>query len=116
MLKNARSIADRQKENRHLGVLEASSHSVWKSTLASQSNSILLPTPRKEIFGGIITFVPCLRLKDFRVSRQESFEVLALQVGTAHGGEKLEVMFPSDNEKAILKAMEQMLLSRASAK
>ena len=68
----------------------------------------------EEIFGGIITFVPCLRLKDFRVSRQESFEVLALQVGTAHGGEKLEVMFPSDNEKAILKAMEQMLLSRAS--
>ena len=70
----------------------------------------------KEIFGGIITFVPRLRLKDFRVSHQESFGVLALQVGAAHGGEKLEVMFPSDNEKTISKAMEQMLLSRGSAK
>ena len=70
----------------------------------------------KEIFGGIITFVPRLRLKDFRVSHQESFGVLALQVGAAHGGEKLEVMFPYDNEKTISKAMEQMLLSRGSAK
>ena len=70
----------------------------------------------KETFGGIISFVPRLRLKDFRVSHQESFGVLALQVGAAHGGEKLEVMFPSDNEKTISKAMEQMLLSRGSAK
>jgi hypothetical protein len=70
----------------------------------------------KELFGGIITFVPRVRLKDFRVSHQESFGVLALELRAAHGGEKLEVMFPSDDEKAISKAMEQMLLSRDSAK
>jgi hypothetical protein len=70
----------------------------------------------KEIFGGIVTFVPRVRLKDFRVSHQESFGVLALQLRAAHGGEKLEVMFPSDNEKAISQAMDQMLLSRGSAK
>ena len=70
----------------------------------------------KEIFGGIITFVPRVRLKDFHVSHQESVGVLALQVRAAHGGEKLEVIFPSDNEKAVSKAMEQMLLSRGSAK
>jgi hypothetical protein len=31
------------------------------------------------------------------------------------GGEKLEIIFPSDEEKAVSKAMEQMLLSRGSA-
>ena len=70
----------------------------------------------KAIFGGIITFVPRVRLKDFRVSHRESFAVLALQANGAHGGEKLEVIFPSGNENAVSQAMEQMLPSRSSAK
>jgi hypothetical protein len=70
----------------------------------------------KAIFGGIITFVPRIRLKDFSVSHRESFGVLALQVGGAHGGEKLEVIFPTEIEKAVSNAMEQMALSRGSAK
>jgi len=65
----------------------------------------------KAIFGGIIKFVPRVRLKDFHVSHRESFGVLALQVHAAHGGEKLEVTFPSDHEMAVTKAMKQMLLS-----
>ena len=65
----------------------------------------------KENFGGIITLVPRVRLTDFNVSHQEGFDVLALQVQTAHGGEKLEIVIPSDNEKAVSKAMKQMLLS-----
>jgi hypothetical protein len=65
-----------------------------------------------EIFGGIITFVPRVRLTDFHVSHQESFEVLTLQVNAAHGGAKLEINFPSGHEEAVSKAMEQMLLSR----
>src|SRR5258708_18371598 len=65
----------------------------------------------KEKFGGIITFVPRVRLADFHVSHQESFDVLALELHAAHGGQKLEIIFPSDEEKAIRKAMEQMLLS-----
>jgi hypothetical protein len=64
----------------------------------------------KETIGGIITFVPRVRLVDFQVSHQESFDVLALQLHAAHGGEKLEIIFPSDDEKAISMAMEQMLL------
>jgi len=70
----------------------------------------------KAIFGGIITFVPRVRLKEFSVSRRESVGVLALQVNGAHGGEKLEVIFPSGDEKAVSSAMEQMLLSRGSTK
>jgi hypothetical protein len=63
----------------------------------------------KAIFGGIITFVPRVRLKDFHVSHRERLGVLVLQVQAAHGGEKLEVTFPSDHEMAVTKAMEQML-------
>src|SRR5260221_7531864 len=70
----------------------------------------------KEIFGGIITFVPRVRLNDFHVSHQENFGVLALRLHAAHGGEKLEIIFPPDDEIAVSKAMEQLLLSRASAK
>jgi hypothetical protein len=69
----------------------------------------------KEIFGGIITFIPRVRLKDFQVSHQESFDVLALQLQASHGGEKLEIIFPPDDEKAVSKGMEQMLLPRGSA-
>jgi len=69
----------------------------------------------KERFGGIITFVPRVRLADFQVSHQEHFDVLALQLQAAHGGEKLEIIFPSDDENALSKAMEQMLRSRSSA-
>jgi hypothetical protein len=66
----------------------------------------------KEKFGGIITFVPTVRLRDFHVSHQESFDVLALQVYATHGGQKLEITFSSDDEKTVSKAMEQLLLSR----
>jgi hypothetical protein len=70
----------------------------------------------KEKFGGIITFVPRVRLADFHVSHQQSFDVLALEVHAAHGEQKLEIIFPSDEERAVRKAMEQMLLSQGSTK
>jgi hypothetical protein len=44
----------------------------------------------KAIFGGIITFVPRVRLKDFHVSHHEGSGVLALQVHAAHGGRRTE--------------------------
>jgi hypothetical protein len=65
----------------------------------------------KEKFGGIITFVPRVRLSDFHVSHQEGFDVLALELHAAHGGEKLEITFPSNEEAVVRKAMEQLLLS-----
>jgi len=60
-------------------------------------------------FGGIITFFPRARLADFHVSHHERFGVLALQVHAAHGGEKLEIVFPSGDERSLSKAMEQVL-------
>jgi len=70
----------------------------------------------KEIFGGIITFVPRVRLKDFQISHQESLGLLGLDMRAEHGLDKLEVKFPSDDEKAVSTAMEQMLLPRGSVK
>jgi hypothetical protein len=56
-------------------------------------------------FGGIITFFPRVRLADFHVSHHDRFGVLALQVHAAHGGEKLEIIFPSEDERAVSRAM-----------
>jgi hypothetical protein len=57
-------------------------------------------------FGGIITYFPLVRLADFHVSHHERFGVLALQVHATHGEERLEIIFPSDREKAVSEAME----------
>ena len=65
-------------------------------------------------FADIITFVPRVRLADFQVSHQET-GVLTLQLKASQGEEKLEITFPSDCENAVLKGMEQMMLSRNSA-
>ena len=86
--------------------------------ISEEKNSSAEPHPAEEPkirFGGIITFIPRVRLADFQVSHQESFDVLALQLKASHGGEKLEIIFPSDDQKAVSKAMEQMLLFRGSA-
>jgi len=37
----------------------------------------------------------------------ERFGVLALEVHAAHGGETMEIILPSDEEKTVSKAMEQ---------
>src|SRR5258705_13537390 len=102
MLKNPGSIADWQKET--------------TNQAAERPQEARSAEESKAIFGGIVTFVPRVRLRDFHVSHQENFGVLALQVHATHGGEKLEVNFPPDKEKAVSKAMEQMLLSKGSAK
>jgi hypothetical protein len=62
-------------------------------------------------FGENILFVPRVRLRGFDVSHREHFAVLTLEIHAAHGGEKLEVVFPSDHEKDVLKAMKQVSLS-----
>jgi hypothetical protein len=69
----------------------------------------------KETFGGIITFVPRVRLADFSISQKEGFDVLALQLKAAHAGEKLEIIIPPDEEMAVSKGLKQMLVSRGSA-
>jgi hypothetical protein len=58
-------------------------------------------------YGGIITYFPLARLADFHVGHQDRFSVLALNVHASHGGERLEILFPSDHERVVSKAMEQ---------
>jgi hypothetical protein len=59
-------------------------------------------------YGGIITYFPLARLADFHVGQQDRFGVLALHVHARHGGERLEILFPSDHEQTISKAMERV--------
>jgi hypothetical protein len=59
-------------------------------------------------YGGIITYFPLARLADFHVGQQDRFGVLALYVHASHGGERLEILFPSDHEGAVSKAMERV--------
>jgi hypothetical protein len=66
-------------------------------------------------FGGIITFFPGGRLADFHVSHHERSGVLALQVHAMHGGEKLEVTFPSDYETTVRTAMGKALAPAGSS-
>ena len=66
-------------------------------------------------FAEVVTFIPRVRLANFQVSHQEGLAVLTLMLQAAHGSEKLEILFPADDEKAVSKAMEQGLLARGSA-
>ena len=74
-------------------------------------------SPRQHIgdlheFGGIITYFPLVRLADFHLSHHERFGVLALQVHATHGGEKLEIIFPSDHERAVSEVMDRRVLRK----
>ena len=69
----------------------------------------------EETIGEVVTFVPRVRLKDFQVGHQEGIETLSLQVRAAHGSEKLEIRFSSENKKAISEAMGKMLGSGSSS-
>jgi hypothetical protein len=59
-------------------------------------------------FGGIITYIPIAQLKDFQLSQHERFDVLAFQVHAMDGGEELEIIFPSDHERAVSEIMKQV--------
>ena len=52
-------------------------------------------------FGGIITYFPIARLSDYHVGHYERLGVLSLHVQAPHGAAKLELLFPSDREKAV---------------
>jgi hypothetical protein len=66
-------------------------------------------------FAEIVTFVPRARLVSFQVTHQDGLGVLTLQLQATHGNEKLEILFPVDDENAVSKAMERGLLARGSA-
>jgi hypothetical protein len=55
---------------------------------------------------GTTSFIPRVRLADFHVSHEDHLGVLALQVQAPHGGEIVEVTFPSDQERAVSKVMD----------
>ena len=75
-------------------------------------------SPRQHVgddytFGAIITYFPVVRLEDFHVGHEERFGVLELRVQARHGGEKFEIIFPADREKAVSKTMKKVLIHAA---
>jgi hypothetical protein len=66
-------------------------------------------------FGGIITYVPIAQLMDFQLSQHERFDILSFQVHAMHGGEKLQIIFPVDHEKAISAIMKQVFAQSGGA-
>ena len=72
--------------------------------LMSEDTGSKAAAPR---FGGTITYFPLARLADFHVSHQDRFNLLALEVNAKHGGEKLEIIFPSGHKESVRRAMEQ---------
>ena len=63
--------------------------------------------PRPKVGGTIVTYFPRVRLAASQVSHHERFGVLALQAHAAHGGERLEIIFPSDRENIVSDAVKQ---------
>ena len=61
--------------------------------------------------GRTITYFPRAHLADFHVGHHDRFGFLALQAHAEHGGEKLEIMFPSAFEQPVSNAMQHVLLS-----
>jgi hypothetical protein len=66
-------------------------------------------------FGGIITYIPIAQLRDFQLSQHERFDVLAFQVHATDGGEELEIIFPSDHERAVSEIMKQVFAHSGGA-
>jgi hypothetical protein len=69
----------------------------------------------EEDLSEIITFIPRVRVADFRVSQREDFGVLSLQIRATNGGQELEIIFPPEEEQAVVQAMEQIVRSRHDA-
>ena len=69
------------------------------------SSSIKVAAPKS---GGTITYFLLVRLVDFHVAHQERFSIFSFEVHARHGGEKLEIIFPSGHEKSVSKAMQQV--------
>jgi hypothetical protein len=59
--------------------------------------------------GGTITYFPLFRLLDFHISHHGLFAVLALLIHAVHGSETVEIVFPSDREKAVSKTIQQAI-------
>jgi hypothetical protein len=74
--------------------------------ISEEKISPRLHTGDTQKFGGIITYFPLIRLADFHMSRHGRFDILALQVHATHGGERLEIIFPADHEKAVSKTLD----------
>jgi len=60
-------------------------------------------------YGRIVTYFPLVRLAQHRISRHEQFSLLELEAHASHGGEKLQIMFPSSHESEVSELIDRAL-------
>lgn len=73
--------------------------------IAEQKSNAWFRERDKIKFGEIITYFPLGRLAGSQVSQYERFSVLGLEMHASHGGEKLEILFPSRHADAVAQLM-----------
>ena len=56
--------------------------------------------------GRTITCLPLRRLSDSHISHHGRFGLLTLLIKAAHSADKLEIVFPSDREKAVSRTVQ----------
>ena len=57
-------------------------------------------------YGRVVTYFPLARLGQHRIVHHEQFGVLELEVRASHGGEKLQIIFPSSHESEVSDLMD----------
>jgi hypothetical protein len=62
---------------------------------------------RESKYGTIATHFPVVRLGKYSLNPHPRFTILDLEMHASHGGEKLEIIVPSDHADAISKVMNQ---------
>lgn len=74
-------------------------------SIVDQQPAVQGPRGCIEKFGGIVAYFPIARLSDFQISHHGRFGVLTLRLQAPHGHERLELLFPSQREKAVTKTV-----------
>jgi hypothetical protein len=67
-------------------------------------------------YGEIIIYFPLDRLANFEIHRAARFSVLELEIHKADGGEKLRIILPLEQEKALSHLMEKTLSRHSSVR
>jgi len=57
-------------------------------------------------YGRVVTYFPLARLAQRRIVHHEQFSFLELEAYASHGGEKLQIMFPSSHESQVSDLMD----------
>jgi hypothetical protein len=65
--------------------------------------------PPQAKYGYVVTYFPLVRLASFDTRWHRRFSILELEMYASHGGESLQILFPSEQEQAVAQVVEQAM-------